>query len=269
MKSLIKNLSRYLILTAIAGLVACSTEEIKDPTVNWTAKEFYIEARHNLRIAEFEQAIKNLETLEARFPFSEYAKQAQLDVAYAYFKFDEPDSAISAADRFIRLHPRNPHVDYAIYIKGLANFYRGVGILEAWFPRNMADHDPKNMKLAITDFSNLIRRYPDSIYAPDAYLRSLYLRNKLAEAEIVAAEYYIKRDAWVAAINRAQYVLEHYQRAPARNRALEIMIEGYTQLGMDDLAADTRQILKMNNLPAVNQVSATDIKTPEPPVRTE
>ncbi|MCK5336985.1 MAG: outer membrane protein assembly factor BamD, partial [Gammaproteobacteria bacterium] len=170
----IHSFSRLLfILTAFGLLFGCSSDKVKeDPYKDWSAKDFYIEAKNDLRLAEFEAAIKKLETLEARHPFSNYAKQAQLDVAYAYYKFEEPDSAISAIKRFIRLHPRNPHIDYAMYLKGLANFYRGTGLFDSWFPRNLAEHDPKNMKQAMKDFNHLIRRYPESIYAPDAYLRS-------------------------------------------------------------------------------------------------
>lgn len=262
MKHQSSTIFRLLILSGIVLLSACSAEIEEDPTANWTAREFYEEAHYSLRIAEFETAISHLETLEARFPFSHYARQAQIDVAYAYYKYDEPDSAVSAADRFIRLHPRSPHVDYAIYLKGLANFYRGVGFLESWFPRNMAEHDPKNLKQAIQDFSALIKRFPDSIYAPDAYLRSIFLRNELAEAELIAADYYIKRDAWVAAINRAQEVVRHYQNTPARDRALVIMAKGYDRLGMTKLAADTREIIRLN--PPQKQVSREDIERAAP-----
>lgn len=258
----IHSFSRALfILTAFGLLVGCSSDTVKeDPYKDWSAKDFYIEAKNDLRLAEFESAIKKLETLEARYPFSSYAKQAQLDVAYAYYKFEEPDSTISAIKRFIRLHPRNKHIDYAIYLKGLANFYRGTGLFDGWFPRNLAEHDSKNLKQAMTDFNHLIKRYPESIYAPDAHLRSLYLRNKLAEAEIVAAKYYILREAWIAAINRAQNVIKNYQTSPARNDALDIMIMAYDKLGMKKLADDTRKIKAMNPAAAANTVPVEKVK---------
>jgi len=249
-------LQRVLIISTFSLLAACGSDEKKeDPYKNWSAKDFYIEAKNDLRLAEFESAIKKLETLEARYPFSNYAKQAQLDVAYAYYKFDEPDSAISAVDRFRRLHPTSTHIDYTIYLRGLANFYRGVSMLDSLFPRNLAEHDQKNTKQAMKDFATVIRRYPDSIYAPDAYLRSIFLRNELAEAEIIAAEYYIERQAWVSAINRAQNVVLHYQTAPARDRALEIMALGYDKLGMNQLAADTRKIQAMNPAKKIEELS--------------
>ncbi|MDH5393328.1 MAG: outer membrane protein assembly factor BamD [Gammaproteobacteria bacterium] len=255
---------RVFILTVFsvlfALLSACSSDEVKeDPYLNWSAKDFYLEAKSDLKLAEFESAIKKLETLEARYPFSKYAKQAQLDVAYAYYKYDEPDSTISAVNRFIRLHPRSAHVDYAIYLKGLANFYRGTGFLEGWFPRNMAEHDQQNMKQAIKDFTSLIKNYPQSIYAPDAYLRSIYLRNKLAEAAIISAEYYMLREAWIAAINRAQSVVMYYQTSPSRDRALDIMISAYEKLGMDQLAKDARAVKELNPAPKAQSLSKDNI----------
>ena len=280
MTSLIKSthsmLRHLFILTAFSlmyGLLSgCGSDDVKDdPYADWTAKEFYIEAKNDLRLAEFESAIKKLETLEARYPFSNYAKQAQLDVAYAYYKFDEPDSCISAVDRFRRLHPRSSHIDYAIYLKGLANFYRGTGIFEVAFPRNFAEHDQKNLKQAMKDFTTLVKRYPDSIYAPDAYLRMIFLRNEMAEAEIIAADYYMLREAWISAINRAQNVIRFYQTSPARDRALDIMIDAYTKLGMDKLAEDTKKVKHLNPPVKTESVAIEEIKeikqreTPETP----
>ncbi|MDH5516710.1 MAG: outer membrane protein assembly factor BamD [Gammaproteobacteria bacterium] len=269
-------LQRVFILTVFAALFAllsaCSSDDVKeDPYLNWSAKDFYLAAKSDLKLAEFEAAIKKLETLEARYPFSKFAKQAQLDVAYAYYKYDEPDSTISAVKRFIRLHPRSAHIDYAIYLKGLANFYRGSSFLDGMFPRNLAEHDQQNLKQAIKDFTSLISNYPQSIYAPDAYLRSIFLRNELAEAAIISAEYYMLREAWIAAINRAQTVIMYYQTAPARDRALDIMINAYKKLGMDQLAKDTQAIKDMNpaaskaTLPADSVIELTQRKDPLTP----
>lgn len=240
-------------------LSACSDDPAKsDPFASWSAKDFYEESKRALSAGEFKTAIEHLENLEARFPFSPYARQAQLDVAYAYYKFEEPDSVITAADRFLRLNPRDEHVDYAWYLKGLANFNRGAGFLDSWFPRDPSQHDSKTLKDAFNDFSTLVRRYPDSRYAADAYKRLVYLRNELAEHEVVVAEYYMKRGAWLAAAQRGQYVLERYSAAPARVRALEIMDAAYTQLGMTDLASDARRILASNQ-PV--EASTTDLAT--------
>lgn len=273
MNKIITFLRQAFILSVLTSLVACSgTEEKEDPFANWTAEDFYAEASQDLRLAEFEAAINKLETLEARFPFSKYATQAQLDVAYAYYKFDEPDSTISAVERFLRLHPRSPQRDYAIYLQGLANFYRGVGLLEIWFPRDLAQHDQKNLLQAMKDFSRLIKDHPNSIYAPDAYLRSIYLRNELAEAGVNVAQYYLEREAWIGAINRAQQVIQTFQTAPARDQALAIMKQAYEKLGMMDLAVDIQKIMDLN--PARKPESLTDKEKenlvkridPKPPV---
>ena len=248
------TLPLWLLLSAF--LSACSTIET-DPTAGWTAKDFYDEARSSLDAGEFQTAISNLETLEARFPFDPYAKQAQLDVAYAYYKFEEPESALSAIERFMRLHPRDPHIDYAYYLKGLVNFNRGVGFLDDWFPRDVARHDATIMQQSYNDFSSLVRLYPDSHYAGDAHQRMVFLRNKMAQKEIEIAEFYIERETWLSAINRAKNVIERYQDSIWSHRALEIMAEGYKQLGLKDLAADAQRVLSMNK-------RGTDIDTPIP-----
>jgi len=255
-KPTLKRFTQPLLLLITVLLSACSTMET-DPTAEWTAKDFYDEARSSLNAGEFQTAIKNLETLEARFPFDPYAKQAQLDVAYAYYKFDEPESAISAVDRFMRLHPRDPHIDYAYYLKGLVNFNRGTGFLDDWFPRDLARHDASVMHEAYNDFSTMIRRYPNSQYAGDAHQRMIFLRNKMAQKEIQIAEFYIERNSWLSAINRAKTVIESYQDSIWSHRALEIMIESYKNLGLDDLAADVQSILSMNS-------PRKDIQTPSP-----
>ncbi len=230
-------------------LVACSDDGVKsDPYADWSALEFYDEATAALEAGEFEEAIKNLENLEARFPFSSYARQAQLDVAYAYYKFDEPESAIAAADRFIRINPRDANVDYAWYLKGLTDYNRGNGFMDGMFPRDIAQHDSKSMGDALRSFSTLVERYPDSRYAPNSYLHMVFLRNKLAEAELHAARYYVQRKAWLAAAKRGQYVLETYPTTPASRDALVIMITAYKALGLNDLAADTQSVLDANPL---------------------
>ncbi len=241
-------------------LIACSDDGVKsDPYANWTALEFYEESGMALEAGEFEEAIKYLENLEARFPFSPYARQAQLDVAYAYYKFDEPESAIAAADRFIRINPRDPNVDYAWYLKGLADFNRGSGFMDSIFPRDMAQHDSKSMGEALRSFSTLVERYPNSRYAPDSYQHMVFLRNKLAEAELHAARYYIKRKAWLAAIKRSQHVLETYPTTPASRDALTIMVNAYKELGLNDLAADAQSVLDANPVlePAISSNDST------------
>jgi len=238
-------------------LIACSDDGVKsDPYADWTALEFYDEATLALESGEFEEAIKNLENLEARFPFSSYARQAQLDVAYAYYKFDEPESAIAAADRFIRINPRDANVDYAWYLKGLADFNRGGGFMDGFFPRDISQHDSKSMNEALRSFSTLVERYPSSRYAPDSYQHMLFLRNKLAEAELHAARYYIKRKAWLAAAKRGQSVLEMYPTTPASRDALGIMVQAYKALGLNDLAADAQSVLDAN--PVIEEAAPSE-----------
>lgn len=238
-----------LLLLTLGLLSACSGDDTtKDPYANWTAKDFYDESHRSLDAGEFQTAIDYLENLEARFPFSSYSKQAQLDVAYAYYKFEEADSAIAAADRFIRLNPRDPHVAYAWYLKGITNFTRGQGMLESMFPRDMAKHDVKVMKDAFQDFSTLVRKYPDSIYAGDAYQRLVYLKNKLANHEVQVAQYYLKRQAWLAAARRAQYTLEHYQKTAASRTALEILVKAYGELQLPELASQAQTVLAANQV---------------------
>ena len=252
-------------LVATLLLQACSMFK-GDPTENWTAKDFYEEATDDLYSGESESAIKNLETLEARFPFDPYAKQAQLDIAYSYYKFDEPDAAISAADRFMRLHPRDPNIDYVYYLKGLVNFKRGTGILDGWFPRDQAEHETETLHNSFNDFSTLVRRYPDSKYAGDAYQRMIYLRNELAQHEISVAEYYLSRKAWMGALNRAKLVVERYEQSIWRKRALEIMVIAYNELGLTELASDTQRVLDKNKDVASNLVDFdAELETPPKP----
>jgi outer membrane protein assembly factor BamD len=247
-------------LILIILLSACSGHDY-DPTKDWTAKRFYDEAHTALNNGEFETAIKNLESLEARFPFDPYAKQAQLDVAYSYYKSDEPDSAISAADRFIRLHPRDSHIDYAFYLKGLVNFNRGRGLLDKWVPRDPAKYDEDVLKTSFNDFATLVRRFPQSQYAGDAHQRMIFLRNTLAKKEIDIAEYYMLRKTWMAAANRAKNVIEQYQESVWTPRALEIMEQAYRKLGLNDLADDAHRVLELNlHAAKAKNVSADEIK---------
>ncbi len=247
-------------------LFACSDDDIKeDPYADWSALDFYEDATRSLKASEFEEAIKNLENLEARFPFSPYARQAQLDVAYAYYKFEEPESAIAAADRFIRINPRDPNVDYAWYLKGLSDYNRGTGFLDSFFVRDPSLHDNKSMGNALNSFSTLVARFPDSRYAQDAYQHMVFLRNKLAESELHAARYYIKRKAWLAAARRGKYVLETYPTTPASRGALKIMITSYKELGLNDLAADAQSVLDANPPANAQVVDAGNTQLEPPP----
>jgi len=251
-------MQQLLLLLLIATLFACAghdTEE--DETADYSAKELYEEAQSNLDAAEFQSAVKNLESLEARFPFDPYAKQAQLEIAYAYYKFDELDQATSAVERFARLHPRDPHMDYVYYLKGLINFNRGQGLLDDWFPREPSRHDPAVLEQAFNNFATLVRRYPDSMYAGDAYQRMVYLRNQMAEKEILIAEFYIERKSWLSAAKRAKAVIVRYPNTIWTKRALDIMLLSYTKLELTDLATDTQRIIDFNDF--------SDITSPTDP----
>jgi len=240
----LRNASLWLLIVSLSacGLLPDQEDETKD----WSASQFYSTASAELADANYEQAIKYYEMLEARFPFGRYAMQAQLDVAYAYYKFDEPESAIAAADRFIKLNPTSPHVDYAFYLKGLVNFTRNIGFFDRFVPVDVAQRDPGAARQSFNDFAELVRRFPDSKYAAYSLQRMVFLRNTLAQYEVNAARYYLKRGALLAAANRAQYVVENYQRTPAMKEALEVLIEAYDRLGMEQLVQDTRRVLALN-----------------------
>ncbi|HIF54989.1 MAG TPA: outer membrane protein assembly factor BamD [Methylococcaceae bacterium] len=212
----------------------------------WDAKQFHDNARAAMEKENYIKAIKLYETLEARYPFGDYAAQTQLDVAYAYFKNEDPDSAIAATDRFIKIHPRSPNVDYAYYLKGLINFNRGIGFLERFLPTDSSQRNPSNVQESYNNFQELTRRFPESKYAPDAKQRMLSLRNNLAMYEIHVARFYMKRRAYVSAANRASYVVKEFQRTPAVPYALQVMQAAYTKLGLDDLAADAARVYQEN-----------------------
>ena len=220
--------------------------EPEDDYTGWDAKKFHDNARTAMDAENYQKAIKLYETLEARYPFGNYAAQTQLDVAYAYFKNDDSEAAIAAANRFIKIHPRDPSVDYAYYLKGLVNFNRGIGFVDRFLPTDTSQRNPSNAQEAYDNFDELVRRFPDSKYVPDAKQRMLALRNNLAMYEVHVARFYLKRKAYIAAANRGGYVIKEYQRTPAVPYALQVMQEAYTKLGLVDLAADAQRVYEQN-----------------------
>ena len=256
---------RHLILFFLTTILFACAGADKDETAGYSAKELYEEAQTNINSAEFQSAVKNLESLEARYPFDPYAKQAQLEIAYAYYKFEELDQAKSAVDRFARLHPRDPHMDYVYYLKGLIDFNRGQGLLDAWFPRQPSRHDPAVLEQAFSNFSTLVSRYPDSIYAGDAYQRMIYLRNQMAEKEIQIAEFYIERKSWLSSAKRAKAVITKYPNTIWTKRALEIMLLSYQNLGLTELAADTQKIIDYNDFSDISTTIDPDKYGKSPP----
>lgn len=239
---------RLIVYLALAlNLAACGpAKDDIDPTAEWSVERFYSEARNELAKKNYLTAIEYYETLESRFPFGKYATQAQIDVAYAYYKFNEPDSAITALDRFIKLHPRHPSVDYAYYLKGLSNFGRGGTILDALVERDLSAFDKNLMLVAYNDFKLLLQRFPGSRYAVDAKKRMIYLRDELAKADFETARFYASREAWVAVANRTRFILQNYQGSSVIQSTLELQLEAYRQLEMEELARDTRLIIELS-----------------------
>ncbi len=236
-----------LLLVATLGLAGCGLlPEDSDETHGWSAAKLYEEAKDAMSGGSYDKAIKYYEKLEARYPYGRYAQQAQLEVAYAYYKQAEPASAITACDRFITLHPNHPNVDYAFYLKGLVNFNEDLGLFGSISDQDLTERDPKAAREAFNTFKELVSRFPTSKYTPDAALRMNYLVNALAAHEVHVAEYYLRRGAYVAAINRAQAAIKTYPDAPANEEALAVMIRAYDVLGMKDLHDDTERVMKKN-----------------------
>lgn len=206
----------------------------------------YDMARKASDAGNYRDAIAYYEQLEARFPFSNAARQGQLDLMYAYYKNREPESAIDQADQFIRENPAHPRVDYAYYIKGLVQFERNPNFLERWFNADLSYRPPIDARKSFQAFQTLVQRFPNSEYAEDSRQRMIFLRNRLANYEVYVADYYLRRGAYVGAINRAKYAIENYDGAPQLRQALVIMAESYRRLGMTDLAADSEKVLKEN-----------------------
>ena len=218
-----------------------------DPTRDWSARRLYDTAKGHLDRGAYQEAIEYYEKLDVRYPFGPLAMQGQLDLVYAYYKSDQPASALAAADRFIKLHPRHPNVDYAYYLKGLIRFVAGSSILDRFVARDLLEHDASAALQAFRAFEELTRRFPESRYADDSRQRMLHLKNLLAMHEIHAARYYMTRGAWLAAANRARYVVENYhQRTPAVSDALAIMAIAYREMGLDELSADAAHVLELN-----------------------
>ncbi len=199
-----------------------------------------------MKDGNYEKAVKTFETLQARYPYGRYAQQAQLEIAYAYYKQKEPESAIAAADRFIKQYPNNPHVDYAYYLKGLINFNEDLGLLGGVVKQDLSERDPNAAREAFATFKELVTRFPGSLYAPDSRLRMQYLINALARYEIHVADYYLRRGAYVAAANRAKDVLTDYPQTPATRDALRVMVQAYDAMGMEDLRDDAQRVLDIN-----------------------
>lgn len=236
---------RAVLLSALAVLSACAGNEETFDAVQ-DLQEAYEQAQTSIQNGNYRRGIQILEAIQARYPFSDVARQVQLDLMYAYYKSGAPELAVEAADTFMRENPIHPRVDYALYIKGLAYFDDEPGLLERWFRKNTDKRPPKDVEQAYQAFRRLVERYPASEYAPDAHQRMVYLKNRLSAYENQVADYYLRRGAYVAAANRAKNALEAFNGADSNAESLRIMIEAYEELGMNDLAADARRVLELN-----------------------
>ena len=239
---------RSLLAAAIfaAALGGCGTLQEADETAGWSAQRMYDEAKDAEASRNWSRAIKILEKLEARYPYGRYAQQAQLEVAYCHYKDGERALAIGAADRFIKLYPNHPSVDYAWYLKGLTNFNELQGVLTWLTTPDMSDRDPKASRDAFLAFKEVVTRFPESRYAEDSQARLRFLVNMLAGNEVHVARYYMKRGAYVAAANRAQYAIQHYPQALAVEDAMGLLWQAYDRLGITDLRDATGRVLEKN-----------------------
>ena len=233
------------LLVALVLTAGCSgTEEEFD--LNRNIEDAYIDAQEAVNNGNYRKAISIFEALQARFPFSEFSTQIQLELAYAYYKDGKEEQAIEASETFLRENPTHARVDYALYIQGLAYFERGQSMLMRWFRKDVNVRPPRDGQRAFSLLSRLVDRYPASEYAEDAQQRLIYLKNRLAAYENVVAKFYLERDAFVAALNRAKEALETYHGADSGAESLQIMIAAYEGLGMNELADDTRRVLQEN-----------------------
>lgn len=216
-----------------------------DDTKGWQADRIYEEGALKMSESNYDEALRYFQVLESRFPHGKYATQAQLEIIYAHYKKSDPVSTIAAADRFIKLHPNHKNVDYAYYLKGLATFNER-GVFEKLTKQQINDRDPKALKLSFAALKELVDRYPNSRYVQDAQLRMLYIVNTLAQHEMHVATYYMNRKAYLAALNRAKYILEYYPNSPSVEQALVTMVSAYDYMELTDLKEDSLRVLKTN-----------------------
>lgn len=238
--------TRLAAVVAVVVLAAgCAGNEEEETVVN-DIIEAYEMAKTSVERGNYRRAIQIYEAILARYPFSDISRQLQLDLMYAYYRMGEKEQAVEAADTFMRENPINERVDYALYIKGLAYFEDEAGFLERRFKKDITDRPPDGVVESYSSFRRLVDRYPASQYASDAEQRMVYLKNRLAGYENTVADYYLRRGAYIAALNRAKGALEEYNGAPANSESLKIMEKAYEKLGMHDLAADTRRVRELN-----------------------
>lgn len=234
-----------LLLSVLALLAGCHSRQAKN-LKKATPQSLYANAHKAMNNNDFEYAIKQYEALTSRFPFTDEARQARLDLIYVYYRKGEKESAIDAADQFLRENPTHPRIDYAWYMKGMIDFERTPYAIERWFGVDMARRPPTSGLKAIAAFNTVVTQFPKSDYAHDALRRLIYLRNRLAEYEVNVARYYVKRGAYLAAAQRAQGVIDQYDGAPAERTAVAILLDCYQRLGFTELAANVQRVYEAN-----------------------
>jgi outer membrane protein assembly factor BamD len=238
-----KKLSLVVATVVLLGISACSLlPERTDDTKNVPATKLYADAREEMAGGHYEAAIKQFEKLESNYPFGTYAAQAQMEIAYAYYKSQDQAQALAAVERFIKLHPNHPNVDYMYYLRGLVNFNDQLGFLSAIYSQDPTERDPKATREAFTAFKALVDKFPNSIYANDSIARMKYLINAMAQYEVHVAKYYYRRGAYLASLNRAMGAVNDYRDAPAIEEALFLVIRDYDRLGMLDLRDDAQRV---------------------------
>jgi len=244
---------RFTLCVALAlSLPGCKTVhgwfggDKEDRTERLDVEQLYAEAKDNLHDGDYSQAKRYYTRLIARFPFGAYSEQSQLELAYAEYKSGKPDDAVASIDRFIRTYPRHPHIDYAYYLKAVINFDRNVSLLTQVFRTDPSARDLNGPTTSFSDFNEVLRRYPNSIYAADARQRMVYLRNELARHELVVGLYYYRRGAYVSSANRGKYLVENYPQSEYEDDAIALMAASYKGLGQTVLADDARRVLEQN-----------------------
>lgn len=237
---------RVICCAGLALLAACSNQPVADRTDAWSPNRIYAEAKDEAKSGAWDKAVPLLEKLEGRAAGTPLAQQAQLEKAYAQYKANEPAQALATLDRFKKLHPASPGMDYALYLQGLVNFNDNLGLFGSIVKQDLSERDQNAAKESFEAFKELVTRFPDSRYTPDARARMTYIINSLAQYEVHVARFYYSRNAYVAAINRAQTAVTDYQNVPASEEALYIMMQSYDALGITQLRDDTKRILEKN-----------------------
>jgi outer membrane protein assembly factor BamD len=235
-----------IVLAGAAVLLAGCSSTPTDVTAGWSPNKIYAEAKDELNSGAYDKAIPLFEKLEGRAAGTPLAQQAQLEKAYAHYKANEQAQAVATLDRFMRLHPASPAIDYALYLKGIVNFNDNLGLFSFISRQDLSERDQKAAKESFESFKELVARFPDSRYTPDARARMTYIVNSLAQYEVHVARYYYSRGAYVAAINRAQTALADYRNVPALEEALFIMVQSYDALGLKQLRDDARRVMETN-----------------------